>query len=84
MKIHFQPEWIATNVDLRYEAFGATEEIIKLDRDILKSISGVENDLGLRYIFSKSVEMITLKTATFVLCRYIIPLKMLPLQGHGD
>ena len=48
MKIHFQPEWIATNVDLRYEAFGATEEIIKLDRDILKSISGVENDLGLR------------------------------------
>ena len=72
-------------MDLREEEFGATEEIIKLDRDILKSISGVENDLGLRYIFSKSVETITLKTATSMsVNRYVIPLKMLPLQGHSD
>ena len=43
-----QPQWISTNVDLQEEEYGANEEIINLDRDILKSISGRENDLGLR------------------------------------
>ena len=43
-----QPQWISTNVDLQEEEYGANEEIINLDRDILKSISGKENDLGLR------------------------------------
>ena len=52
MNSFLQPEWISTNVDLQEEEYGANEEMIKLDRDILKSISGVENDLGLRYLFS--------------------------------
>ena len=39
-------------MELQEEEYGANEEVIKLDRDILKSISGVENDLGLRYLSS--------------------------------